>query len=462
MSNKGIRITIDGGCHTGKSILMQAFAELLIQAGIPAANITQLNDTQPEARLPGAAAISMLKQVAKSTTWEDTKFVFVERMVPRHSLSENDGDWSAMPDLSEHPLPDAPAFSLPRSQVAFEMTNQPSKESRIANSLLSMLKFAGVMAAVKNALPNGVAVPSDLQDWLKRAGVDMDFQHHPDLPPSRAPHHVVEFVSAMLKAGHADLLSKFKLTDFRKIEGKEVDKMNSLRKNFINRGTDREFHEVQYVAEFEAVEIVNFFALGGCPEFSQLVKAIHEVRPDVLARGAVIPAQGPKLQNSSLSGSHAPIGKLHDHDSSTPLFNKTAHATLTEACRAAQRSQYSPDLHSSNATKHAPDADLMAQGAPVSDMPGDGKSLGDSYSGTVLGHPHKPMRGECSSIYHLDDAPFIKLTPEESDRLQERLDNPPAPNEALKGAMEKFRESNLSKVADIGPNGAGFLPPSGE
>jgi hypothetical protein len=254
MSNRfeqGIRITIDGACNTGKTILMQAFAAFLQQHGIAAAQITQLNDTCEAARKDGEEAFQLLDSAVSEGVWESTKFVFLERMVPRHALNENDGDWNAMPDLSNHPIPETPAFSLPRSQIAFEMTNY-----------------------------------------------------------------------------------------------------------------------------------------------------------------------------------HVPFsGKLHGHDSSTPLFNKTAHATLTENCRTAAKELgisdqvLDTDCFSTTAvlaTKHAPSIESLTSGRPVSDMPGDGKSLGDMFagrreakhandghSGTVLGHPAKTPRGMTKAIFTLEDPPFI-------------------------------------------------------
>jgi hypothetical protein len=374
MSNQGIRITIDGACNSGKTILMQAFAAFLQQHGISAENITQLNDTTPEARLSGQDAINMLTIVTQSKKWDDTKFVFVERMVPKHALNENDGDWNAMPDLSNHPIPETPAFSLPRSQIAFEMTNY-----------------------------------------------------------------------------------------------------------------------------------------------------------------------------------HVPFsGKLHGHDSSTPLYDKTAHATLTENCRTAAKDLgisdqvLDTDCFSTTAalaTKHAPSIESLTSGRPVSDMPGDGKSLGDMFagrreakhandghSGAVLGHPGKYPRGMNPYITHIDDAGLWPdgIAPQQAapvmttvrvlmgddtwldmqlqrdhskfdeflqrlrdcgyvvsstkhmeialERTRARILNPESVPARLSGITDDSKQRsnldvtqreghngvNLTKIQDIGPNGASYLPPSGE
>lgn len=539
MSTKGIRITIDGGVWTGKTILMEAFAAFLQQHGIAAENIVQLNDTVPECRKHGEEAINRMAQLAVEGLWVDTKFVFIERVVPKHTLSENDGDWNAMPDLSEHPLPNTPAFSLPRSQVAFEMTNKPSKEAGIANSVLSMLKFAGVMAAMKNALPKNVAVPSDLEDWLKRAGIKMDFPrrtHTIELPENLtgAAQDLVEFVVVMIKAGHADLLSKFELADFRKVEDSERDRLNGLRKDFINRGTDREFHEVRYIAKI--VPRVGLFERD--PEFTQLVEAAYTVRPDVLMRGAThVPLSTKHAPNAALMSQGAPVSDVPGDGKSLGDFIATQVNDRREAKRAmldkavtyvppASRLQTPTDFENSS-----PAAQLLKAGYPsvalrdalvpygVADLwrdhnvsihrinrskEGDwfdevrariepdnvyqcmlevcmarkdgetvreadqdamrkalreydpliffsykvkNASLSGSHSGAVLGHPHKYPRGMNTCIAYVDDAVF-------QPALDDLAKKAPPISEGL--------SNNLTKIQDIGTNGANFLPSSGE
>lgn len=171
MNTAGIRVTIDGGCYTGKTILMSALAALLEQCGIPADQVVQLNDSHEDARLKGPEAIEFLKNAIANGLWKNNKIVFVERVVPRHMLSENDGYWNAMPEPAM-----CNARGLPRSQVSFEMTNQPSKTVRIPDELLATLKLTGITDAIQKVVSGTVVLGSDLQHWLQAHDVKFNVE----------------------------------------------------------------------------------------------------------------------------------------------------------------------------------------------------------------------------------------------------------------------------------------------
>lgn len=88
-------------------------------------------------------------------------------------------------------------------------------------------------------------------------------------------------VEQLRLAGHHELMQKFTLHDFVNISNDEAQqqKWNDKRRKFINRGTDREFHEVKFLAEFYSAEGVSDVQ----PYIGQLIEALHQCRPEVLA-----------------------------------------------------------------------------------------------------------------------------------------------------------------------------------
>jgi hypothetical protein len=97
---KEIRITIDGFCGTGKTLLAFAFADFLKQNGIEDAQITFLNDSGIQ--FEEAEGRRIIEEAVAHNFWKDTEFVFVERNTPRpfiaEGVSENPRRWKAKPD----------------------------------------------------------------------------------------------------------------------------------------------------------------------------------------------------------------------------------------------------------------------------------------------------------------------------------------------------------------------------
>jgi hypothetical protein len=560
--NPGIRITIDGLCNTGKTILMQAFAETLRKAGVAEANIVQLNDNSLESRPTGDAAIELLHRFVEGTaSVNDTQFVFVERMAPKSGLFEvgfdedTNSSWRAMPNLKDHPLPDTPCFSLPRSQVAFEMTNRkpPSeeaqallelhqvscgmekaqlvsedemvrihpaeyemlvrlnelleirlrrdvlltrptaqqridaqlamtqpwntesttfamrrglKERRLRMSMQSMLGFADAMAGVKNGevktiedmrarlaqnVPGFQPAPNDisLEQWMAACGLHFEFAKRTErtirvitIPEDVRckPEEYVAFLTGFIEKFGDGLLDIFRLKNLTDVSNnpEEQQRQNNLRRDFINRGTDREWHDVKFVADFRPIDGVR----GADKYTGALIEAIHEYRPDVLAFV--------KFQNASLSGSHAnpdqplkfsavdshsefaseeeqrqmtegrdgwfrPLYNLNTHadrphqTQSSPIFNGEALRSMTEAAREASRpliawitSVCDPDAVA------MPDLDkgcskLLQIGEPTPPV----MTPADPEFKAAMDKQQCWPRGQRPHLIHIDDSPFV-------------------------------------------------------
>jgi hypothetical protein len=82
-------------------------------------------------------------------------------------------------------------------------------------------------------------------------------------------------------AGHRELMQKFTLHSLVNLSNDEAQqqKWNHKRRNFIIRGTNRQFHEVKFLAEFKPADGVT----NVTPYIGQLIEAMHQCRPEVLA-----------------------------------------------------------------------------------------------------------------------------------------------------------------------------------
>lgn len=165
--NSGIRITIDGQCNIGKTLIAWKIAEFLKLCGVEDTNISFFNDNMME--MPDPVAVEkMLNSALSGGMWKDMEFAFVERNVPRLFLVdggvEGSSDWRAKPEKY------VPTFQGP-THIQMEMGRSSQPTIRAAQSMLVMLKFAGVLAAIKNALPQGITVPTEVEEWLSQAGV---------------------------------------------------------------------------------------------------------------------------------------------------------------------------------------------------------------------------------------------------------------------------------------------------
>lgn len=130
-------------------------------------------------------------------------------------------------------------------------------------------------------------------------------------------------------AGHSELMQKFTLHDFINISDDEVQqrKWNGKRMHFINRGTDREFHKVKFLAEFKPADGVTDVQ----PYIGQLVEAVHQCRPEVLAyvtypTGRWI-EQNRKLVNQAELDQYPGIGSV---DSMTEWASEEEQRSMTE------------------------------------------------------------------------------------------------------------------------------------
>jgi hypothetical protein len=94
---KGIRITIDGASHTGKTLLAYAFSEFLRQNSVEDEQISFFNDGMP----PREECQQILENAIANGVFKDTEFVFVERAVGRLYLVgagiEGTERWQARP-----------------------------------------------------------------------------------------------------------------------------------------------------------------------------------------------------------------------------------------------------------------------------------------------------------------------------------------------------------------------------
>ncbi|BDD79600.1 hypothetical protein [Burkholderia phage FLC9] len=126
--NPGLRVTIDGHGNMGKTTLMNAFAEFLKMNGIE--GVITLTDQPSALYLHGQDAIDRLKKLNEEAPSCFEKIVFVERHVSRPfimdtALRPNDMPvWDALPELDHDTRSDAVSFSLPSSQIGFEMRNR--------------------------------------------------------------------------------------------------------------------------------------------------------------------------------------------------------------------------------------------------------------------------------------------------------------------------------------------------
>lgn len=94
MRKKEIRITIDGPCFAGKTLLAHAFSEFLRQNGVEDSQISFFNDGMPAE----ADRDQILQNALANGIFKETEFAFVERVVPRSSSVAGQTAWSAKPE----------------------------------------------------------------------------------------------------------------------------------------------------------------------------------------------------------------------------------------------------------------------------------------------------------------------------------------------------------------------------
>lgn len=366
---QGIRITIDGTCHTGKTLFAEAFIELLKLSGLPSENITELNDNNLENRTTGPKALAQLKEaILNNPRCREMPVVFVERIVPRTydtslPLLEQ---WHAKPDLSNHPIPETPAFSLPRSQVEFEMTNRvPEKHSIAALQNVLMLDDLHKVARhmpVSKATPllemvmihpeeyNMLVRLNELlkarlgQDVLltkptaeveatQRFAMGLDHKQADEAVPAQPGKLLTAYLDENLvrrKYAKHDLLTKAAMTP-EQAQAYDVRQCQLvvLLNIFLGDGLANLLSEYRLSWVTDSVgEAKNVLEVGfqrwdrqalTAAEGKHLETTIETKYPHIRVSY--------KLQNSSLSGSHAP------GYGSTPLFDPTAHARLRDAGR---------------------------------------------------------------------------------------------------------------------------------
>lgn len=95
---KEIRITIDGVCNSGKTLLAWAFADFLRQNGVEDAQIAFFNDGMaPPEEMP-----RIIENAIANGVFKETEFAFVERSVPAHFLTPGmfliESGWRAKPE----------------------------------------------------------------------------------------------------------------------------------------------------------------------------------------------------------------------------------------------------------------------------------------------------------------------------------------------------------------------------